>query len=138
MGTIRGAAVLLALTMGLVACDSDGADDGGGVDVTLEDFTISLDEASAPAGEVTFNVENEGPSTHEFVVIQTDLAPDALPTDDTGDVSEDELAPLDEIEDIEDGASSDLTVELEAGDYVLLCNIPGHYRQGMYAAFTAT
>jgi uncharacterized cupredoxin-like copper-binding protein len=135
MGTIRGAAALLGLTMGLVACDSD---DGGGVDVTLEDFTISLDEASAPAGEVTFNVENKGPSTHEFVVIQTDLAPDALPTDDTGDVSEDELAPLDEIEDIEDGATPDLTVELEAGDYVLLCNIPGHYRQGMYAAFTAT
>jgi uncharacterized cupredoxin-like copper-binding protein len=138
MGKIHVAAALLGLTVGLVACDSDDADGGGGVDVTLEDFTISLDEASAPAGEVTFNVENKGPSTHEFVVIQTDLAPDALPTDDTGDVSEDDLAPLDEIEDIEDGATPDLTVELEAGDYVLICNIPGHYRQGMYAAFTAT
>jgi uncharacterized cupredoxin-like copper-binding protein len=138
MGKIRVAAALLGLTMGLAACDSDDADGEGGIEVTLEDFKISLDEASAPAGEVTFNVENKGPSTHEFVVIQTDLAPDALPTDDAGDVSEDDLAPVDEIEDIEDGATPDLTVQLDAGDYVLICNIPAHYRQGMHAAFTVT
>lgn len=138
MRTIHGAVALLGLTMGLAACDSDDADDEGGVAVTLEDFSITLDTASAPAGAVTFNVENKGPSTHEFVVIQTDLAPDALPTDDAGDVSEDDLAPVDEIEDIEDGATPHLTVELDAGDYVLICNIPGHYRQGMHAAFTAT
>lgn len=138
MGKIHVAAALLGLTVGLVGCDSDDADGEGGIDVTLEDFKISLDTASAPAGEVTFNVENKGPSTHEFVVIQTDLAPDALPTDDAGDVSEDDLAPVDEIEDIEDGATPDLTVQLDAGDYVLICNIPAHYRQGMHVAFTAT
>jgi uncharacterized cupredoxin-like copper-binding protein len=27
---------------------------------------------------------------------------------------------------------------LEAGAYVLICNIPGHYQQGMFVGFEAT
>ena len=45
--------------------------------------------SSAPAGEVTFNVTNKGPEdVHEFVVFETDLAPDALPTVADGSVDE--------------------------------------------------
>lgn len=47
----------------------------------LSDFEIELGATSAPAGEVTFKVQNTGPSVHEFVVFQTDLEPDALPVD---------------------------------------------------------
>lgn len=137
--------VLAVLCLGLSACgdDDEGGDiDGdaaGTVDVTLSDFSIKLSTTTAPAGEVTFAVQNEGPSTHEFVVFRTDLDPDALPTDDVGDVAEsDEFAPVDEIEDIEDGANPELAVDLEAGDYVLICNIAGHYRQGMHAALTVS
>lgn len=122
----------------LSACgDDDDAGDAGSVDVTLSDFEIELSQASAPAGEVTFEVENDGPSIHEFVVFATDLAPDALPTDDAGDVAEGEdFEPVDEIEDIEVGASPSLTLDLDAGSYVLICNIAAHYRQGMRTAFT--
>jgi uncharacterized cupredoxin-like copper-binding protein len=134
------AAVALAVPfLGLLsACgDDDDAGDAGSVDVTLSDFEIELSSSSAPAGEVTFEVENDGPSIHEFVVFQTDLAPDALPTDDAGDVAEGEdFEPVDEIEDIEVGASPSLTLDLDAGSYVLICNIAAHYRQGMRTAFT--
>ena len=37
-----------------------------------------------------------------------------------------------------DGATEELTVDLEAGSYVLVCNIPAHYRQGMSTPFTVT
>jgi hypothetical protein len=48
--------------------------------VTLQEFAIVLGSDSASAGEVTFNVTNEGPNDpHEFMVFRTDLAPDALP-----------------------------------------------------------
>ena len=80
--------ILLATMGGLAACGDDSGSDDGGVDATLSDFEIELSASSAPAGEVTFNVQNDGPSTHEFVVFQTDLADDALPTDDNGDVAE--------------------------------------------------
>lgn len=129
-----------AVSIGLVGCGGD--DDGnaaGTVDVTLSDFKLELSDTSAPAGEVTFEVENKGPSVHEFVVFKTDLEPDALPTEESGDVAEsDEFAPVDEIEDIAKDAHPKLTVDLAAGDYVLICNIPAHYRQGMRTSFTVT
>ena len=134
---------LAAAVMVLSACgdsnDDDNGDGAASVDATLTDFKIELDKASAPAGEVTFNVTNDGPSVHEFVVFKTDLAEDDLPIDDVGDVAEsDEFAPVDEIEDIEKDATPTLTVDLEAGSYVIICNVPGHYGQGMHTAFTVT
>ena len=101
--------------------------------------------ASAPAGDVTFVVTNNGPDdVHEFVVIQTDLAPDALPTDENGAVDEagDGITVIDEIEDIAVGTTEELTTTLAAGNYVLICNIyeededEAHYQMGMYTAFT--
>ena len=134
---VRVLATPLLLSIALVGCGDD--DDDGGIEATLSDFEIDLDETSAPAGSVTFDIENEGPSVHEFVVFETDLAPDALPTDDNGDVAEgDDFAPVDEVEDIEEDEKSSLTMELEPGSYVIICNVPGHYRQGMHVAVTVT
>lgn len=133
--------MVLVTLLGVAACGGDDDDDtsAGAVDATLSDFKIELSTTSAPAGEVTFEVQNDGPSVHEFVVFKTDLAPDALPTDDSGDVAEsDEFAPVDEIEDIADGANPKLTVNLEAGDYVIICNVAAHYRQGMRTSFTVS
>lgn len=42
---------------------------------------------------------------------------------------------VDEIEDITPGSSADLTVDLDAGTYVIMCNLPGHFAQGMYSTF---
>lgn len=32
--------------------------------------------------------------------------------------------------------SKKLTLDLQAGKYVLICNIPGHYQKGIHTAFT--
>jgi uncharacterized cupredoxin-like copper-binding protein len=127
---------------------SPGAGGGGTVAVTLQEWSVNLDADSAPAGEVTFQVTNDGPADiHEFVVIRTDLDPGDLPVDENGVVDEsgegiDEV--VDEIEDIAVGDTQELTVTLDAGNYVLLCNIwseeeqESHYQMGMRTAFTAT
>lgn len=131
--------VVFVAALGLVAASCGG--DGGGVGATLDDYSITLEESSAPAGEVTFDVTNEAEQVHEFVVLSTDLAADQLPTDENGDVDEEgdpSISVVDEIEDVEGGSEQSLTVNLDAGDYVLLCNLPGHYRQGMYTSFTAS
>jgi uncharacterized cupredoxin-like copper-binding protein len=136
VGRVLGA--LLLFSIGFISCGDDD-DDEGGIGATLSDFEIDLDTTSVPAGPVTFDIKNKGPSTHEFVVFKTDLAPDALPTDDVGDVAEsDDFAPVDEVEDIEKDAEPSLNVDLDAGSYVVICNVTGHYRQGMRVAFTAT
>jgi uncharacterized cupredoxin-like copper-binding protein len=121
---------------------ASGSATGGGqtVGVTEKDFAISTSPTSATAGPLTFDVQNEGPSTHEFVVFKTDLAPDALPTKADGTVDEEGqgVKHIDEIEGIAAGDEATLDVDLEAGSYVLICNLPGHYKSGMHTGFSVS
>ena len=122
-----------------------GSPAAGAIAVTLQEWAVLPSSESAAAGDVTFQVSNTGPEdVHEFVVLKTDLDAGALPTDDTGAVVEEGegIEVVDEIEDIPVGESQDLTVSLEAGKYVLLCNIysadeqEAHYELGMRTNFT--
>ena len=126
---------------------SPGASGGGGstVDVALQEWSVNPASQSAPAGDITFRVTNDGPDDiHEFVVLKTDLDAAALPTDDTGAVDEsgEGITVEDEIEDIPVGETQELTVTLDAGSYVLICNIydetemEAHYEMGMRIPFT--
>ena len=36
------------------------------------------------------------------------------------------------------GQGADLALKLPAGHYMLICNLPGHYKVGMHTAFTVT
>jgi uncharacterized cupredoxin-like copper-binding protein len=110
----------------------------GGVGATEKDFAITLDTTTAKAGSVTFDITNQGPSTHEFVVLKSDLPADQLPTTDEGTVDEkaEGLEDVDEVEDLAAGSSQTLTANLDPGNYVVICNLPGHYQQGMNAELT--
>jgi uncharacterized cupredoxin-like copper-binding protein len=127
---LAAAAVLV-----IPACSSDD----GGIDVTVSDFKVEPAETSA-GGELTFDITNDAEQTHEFVIFKTDLAPDALPVGDDGDVEEEGegVEHIGEIEAITVGSTQSLTVSLDAGNYVFICNRPGHYEQGMHAAFTVS
>jgi uncharacterized cupredoxin-like copper-binding protein len=146
MRTLRSPAAVLGLLvlsgMTLVGCQTSEATT---IDVTLQEFAVIPAQDSAPAGSITFQVENTGPDdVHEFVVIKTDLAPDALPTDENGAVEEggEGMEVIDEIEDIPVGETPSLAVDLDAGNYVLICNIwdeeeqEAHYQMGMRTGFT--
>lgn len=120
------------------------AADANVVEVALVEWGVVPSVESAPSGDVTFQVTNDGPAdVHEFVVLKTDLDPAELPTDEQGAVTEDGegIEVIDEIEDIPVGETQELAVTLEAGNYVLLCNIysedenEAHYAEGMRTAF---
>ena len=139
------AASLTAFGLILGGC----ADSGGSaaiVNADLREFSIDLDKSSAPAGKVTFRVENSGEELHEFVVLKTDLAPGQLPLDAAGNADEeaDGVVAMGELEDIAPGMSDELTLNLERGNYVIICNlttlengmVEHHYPLGMYTGFT--
>jgi uncharacterized cupredoxin-like copper-binding protein len=111
------------------------------VDAALTTYKITLDKDSAPAGDIVFHVHNDATDlTHEFVIFKTDLPADQLPLNDDGTVNEDGagVSHIDEVE-LEPGAAQDLTVTLDSGNYVLICNIDStemHYQHGMYVPFT--
>lgn len=133
---LLAAAVLLVTA--LAGCDGDD-DDGGavGVDATVEEWAVTASPDTAEAGSVEFEVTNDGSIAHEFVVISTDLAPEELPVEG-GVVPEDEVDVVGEIEEFEPGGTETATFQLAVGDYVLICNIPAHYDNGMRAAFMVT
>lgn len=134
--TARHAGVYAGLALVLVACSPSTTGPSGPVfDVRIKDFKVLPSSDSAPAGLVTLNVSNSGPTTHEFVIVRTDLPDDGLPIGVDGlSVDEDGLEAVDEIEGIEDGTSGQVTVRLERGRYVFFCNFEGHYLAGMHAA----
>lgn len=119
------------------ATETDAPPAETSVDVSLTEFVIAPSIGAVPAGTVTFNVTSDGGIFHNFKVVATDLAVDDLPTDDaTFAVDESQVDVLGLTEDLDPGEVEELTVELEAGNYVLICNIPTHYGAGMAVAFT--
>jgi uncharacterized cupredoxin-like copper-binding protein len=132
------AATIVVLALTAAACGSSAGSSGGPtVDVSLKDFSIDLTPDSVPAGEVTFEASNAGPTTHEFEIfsVDGDADPNALPVED-GVANTDGLTLVDEQEDITVGANPSLSVELQPGTYGVICNLPGHYQQGMHAVLT--
>lgn len=139
-GAFMAAAAFVALLLGACADGGNGTAAGGGpteVGIRLQEWAVVPARASAPAGEISFRIENLGQETHEFVVIRTDLSALDLPTEDNGSLSEagEGLEVVDEVEGIPSSEISELTVSLEAGHYVLVCNIESHFVQGMSVDF---
>lgn len=131
----------------LIACgggddeEADEGESGGGGAAASSSVKYELNEwsikgpASAKAGEVKFEVTNKGAAPHELAVMKTDLAHDKLPVAN-GAVDEKQVPPAGRTTNIAAGKSEEKTWNLTAGKYVLLCNIPAHYGQGMHMAFT--
>lgn len=118
-----------ALTLTLVACapapsaseapaaDGGAAGGAGSVDVSLTEFMIDM-PSSIPAGEVTFNVTNDGTTEHAFEV-------------EGGGMEE-------ETEDLAPGDSATLTVTLEPGTYTIYCPVDDHRGMGMETELEVT
>lgn len=142
------AATGLVAAMLLGACSSGGdakeekseakpaaAGGASAVTATLTEFTVQPSPASVSAGEVTFTAKNTGAVPHELAIVKSDADPKKLPQKD-GLADEAANKPLGRTANIANGASGTVTVKLEPGKYVLLCNLVGHYSAGMATSFT--
>lgn len=140
MSTIirRYLVVLIVVLLTIPALTSCGPPS---VAVTEESYQIKFanNVKMLPSGNINFHIKNNANGqAQEFVIFKTDLPPDQLPLNDDGDV--DEQGPgikhIAEVEDIGTSETKKLKVNLPPGNYVALCNLPGHYAQGMYYSFT--
>jgi uncharacterized cupredoxin-like copper-binding protein len=103
---------------------------GAGVEVGLKEYAIVVEAPSVGAGEVKFEADNEGKIPHELVVLKTDTKAGDLKVSGAKAVPEGEN--LGAASDVGPGEHKDVEVDLEPGHYILLCNLPGHYQQGMH------
>jgi mono/diheme cytochrome c family protein/uncharacterized cupredoxin-like copper-binding protein len=117
------------------ATQAPAPSDGPVVAAAMKEFAITAD-ASADANGVTFRVANDGAIAHEFVVVKTDLGAKELPIAG-GIVDESQVEVVGRIDQYAGGETREATFSLAAGNYLLICNLPGHYTLGMVEAFTA-
>ena len=91
--------------------------------------------ASIAAGEVTFDMINEGAVVHDIWVLRTEHAYDALPVEGGVAVTGGDVEVVQKVLETPSGTTVSLTANLEPGTYALICNIPAHYQLGMRAPF---
>jgi uncharacterized cupredoxin-like copper-binding protein len=132
------AAVAIAVPL-TVARRQEPTPPGTPLNVLLKDFSVLRDAAAVPAGTVSLRIRNEGPTRHELIVVRTDRAPGKLPLQSDGLTVNEEGDGVELVDDV-DGLDIDdrqtLVLGLAPGNYVMYCNLEGHYLGGMYAALT--
>jgi len=106
-------------------------------DPSIANMRIVLDHKTIKPGRVTLHAENQSKNlVHEVIIVRDDGAKE-LPMDAKhARVIESRVRRLGEISDLAAGKSGSLTVNLKPGNYVLFCNQPGHYQEGMFATLT--
>lgn len=122
----RALCVAAVAALPLAACGSDdeggsgsasGEEPAGDVVVVgaLDSLAFEPETLDAPAGEITFRLENEGSLPHTFVIEdrESDLK---LSVGDTDEGS----------------------ITLEPGEYVFYCDVAGHRGGGMEGTLTVT
>jgi uncharacterized cupredoxin-like copper-binding protein len=107
--------------------------------ITLSEWKVTV-ASTMKAGTATFAIANAGTIQHELLVFKSDLAPSAYPVDKSGDIIEDGagVTLLSDGENIDAGGSQARTVDLTPGTYLFVCNIPGHFKAGMFQVVTVT
>ena len=145
---LRGAAVVLAGLLALTACGGSDEDAGaaappagttspaapptaadapptaaevGSASTTasLVDFAIELGETDLAAGDLEFEVSNDGDGSHDLVIER-----------DGEDVAATEV--------LDPGGSETLAVTLEPGEYVFYCSVGTHRSMGMEITVTVS
>jgi uncharacterized cupredoxin-like copper-binding protein len=116
---------------------------GGSMTVALNQWSITPQASQVAAGPVTFTVSNDGTITHEFVVMQTDTPAAGFHIGSfEGEqfrVNEHTVGTnVGETGNLKAGATKTITIDLKAGHYVFMCNLPAHYGLGMHTDFTVT
>jgi hypothetical protein len=100
--------------------------------VTERDFRISAPRAVS-SGDVDLSVHNDGPDTHELIVVRANGKP--LPLRRDGLTVDEEALRSHTVATLEGSGAGDgrsEQVHLAPGRYVLFCNMAGHYLGGMH------
>ena len=144
---VKGALALVA-SVGLASCGSDPTNMGTAptdlvankISGSVREWGIDVSAAKAKSGVVTFAIANFGTISHEFIVVKTNFPLGEIPIGKNNRFDEDGegVEAVDEIAEFEVDTTHVLKVMLEPGAYQLLCNIAGHYKNGMYAALTVS
>ena len=107
---------------------------------SIKSMMLKADQTTVKAGPVKFLVSNDSKTlVHEMIVVSVANPNVALPYDKKdGRVIESKIKDLGEASDLPPQTKKTLTLTLKPGDYILMCNQPDHYKNGMRVNLTVT
>ena len=104
--------------------------------VALYSYQISIDRTEFEAGPITLYITNYSEKQpHEIALFRTDTPAEFLPRTLTDTVNTAFINAISSKVPVLAGETRKQLVNLSPGHYIILCNLPGHYDQGMYAEF---
>jgi uncharacterized cupredoxin-like copper-binding protein len=132
-GRLSVIALMVLIATACSASGRTGQDRHALVRVTMRDFRISVSPDRVAAGNVLLALQNQGPDTHELIVVRSrsrlPLRLDGLTVDERA-LSAVTVGSLDGAG---PGTKRRLRLHLEPGRYELFCNMAGHFMAGMHA-----
>ena len=101
---------------------------------------ITTDVSRVKAGKIDFEVVNDSKNlVHEMLVIKVGSYGENLPYNaKNASVIEDQTNDFGEVSGLQPGKTGSLAVDLKPGKYLLVCNMPGHYKAHMYTNLLVT
>ena len=116
IGAVAFVVAAVMVPMVLTATPSILAAPAAGPKVLLKarEFLFEPKEVTVRAGEITFEIKNEGSIEHNFII------------EDSGKKKVAEIAVIDA------GKTDDVKATLRSGTYAFACTLPGHREAGMH------
>ena len=114
----------------------EGASTVNNVTIGMGEYFFKPKDVTVSAGKVAITAPNNGKVEHELVLLKTNVDPAKLKTEKDGEVDEEAYSGPGEIPDVEPGETGKTTLDLKPGKYAMICNVPGHYKAGMYGLVT--
>ena len=108
----------------------------GNVVVKMDEFAFHPNHVTVAPGAVTISAPNVGKAPHELVLFQTSMDPGSFPV--SGNRIDEEgvtgAKSVGEIADVGPELTKRHRFQLKPGKYAMICNVPGHYKAGMYGS----
>ena len=101
------------------------------VRISERDFRIVVEPGRNPAGEVELVVRNQGPDTHELIMVRSSGSQPPLRRDGLT-VDEEALHEVGAVEGVDPQGVRRVRLHLAPGRYELFCNMAGHFMAGMH------
>ena len=108
---------------------------GPTVDLTEWKVTVG---GTINSGKTDLTITNTGVAPHELLIFKSDRAPSAYPTDAAGNIKEEGagVTLVSDGDNIDPAGTQTRSIDLAPGKYLFVCNIPGHFKQGMFTVVT--
>jgi hypothetical protein len=101
------------------------------VRISERDFRIAVEPGLIPAGDVELVVRNQGPDTHELIMVRSSGSQPPLRRDGLT-VDEEALDEVGAVEGVDPHGVRRVRLHLARGRYELFCNMAGHFMAGMH------